>query len=370
MSQCPSYTLSQIVDNYCIRKFNDKRKNYKEYLIIAMMVWKRLFWNTLFVTKSEWLTVQKGKPYNFIWVPKDCHIFIKCNIEDKRLIPNEYNTSKPKHCNTLVPLYYNPSINVIPQPIHRDCGCGKNCSILCEPIDTWNVTTKPIVIGNTTYYEKEWLKYCKNGDIIKYREIPTPSYKVKNTAGDFNDDYNSDYSNGAAFGNYTVVTHVEEEIICKLKTKQCGCPDDNEENVKIFNEFCGCHTPYWNHRDHKECYEFQEHINNHHYGEMKFSDDGTKIYLRGLRKGTKFVQAVYQTDGNNIDEQVLVPDYCDLLMYTGIDWESKIVNDRFPYREKMGSWYLHVMQVNLVIKQLNRISMTFLKNLQDVKIRF
>jgi hypothetical protein len=372
VAQCPSYNLGQIVDKFLIRKFNDKRKNFTAYLSISQDVWRNLFLNTLYVTKNVWIEVQRGRPYNFIYVPKDCYVFVKASVEDKKRIYHGPNINRPKHCNTLVPLQYNSSINVIPQPMASTCGCGKSCSALCGDINSWTATTKPVIFGTTTYYEKTWLRYCSNGDIISYREIPTKQYTSVVNDGDFNNDYNNDYSIGSPppFPNYTVVTQISEEIICKLKTKECGCPDDSPENIQTFNEHCGCHTPYWNHCNHNECYEFQEQVNDHHYGEMKFSNEGDKIYLKRLRKGTKYVLLTYQTDGTNIDEQVQVPSYCENVMFAAIDYAAKQYNDKFPVSAKDAAWYNYIKEVNLLIKLLNRISMTFLQNLQAAAIRW
>jgi len=368
MATCPTYSLSQVVDQFLIRKFDSKRKWYKEFLVISADVWKTLFWNTLFVTQQKWVPVQKGHPYPYVDIPEGCHIFVKASIEDKRKISiNGHFT----HCDTLMDLVYNTSINVIPQPIHSTCGCGKGCTSLCGAIDQWTVTIKPVIINNVTYQEKTWLKYCPNGDVIQYREIPTKQYMSKVIAGDYNNDYNNDFSNGNQLENFKVITYTDEKIICNLKPKPCGCPEDSEENNEKFDIHCGCHTPYWRGSCCGEvCYEFQEPINARNKGEYKFSNDGKRLYLRRLRRGTKWVLITYQTDGTVVDGEIQVPDYCRGVMFAGIENASKEYNDRFNRLEKQTANYKLIDEVNKLIVQMNRLSIVFLSNLQNAAIHW
>ena len=361
MSNSPSYTLSQVTDQFLIRKGNLKRKHYAETLIIAQDVWKFLFWNTLWAVKNTWIPLQNdGGPYNYIEVPEGTVKVLSVNIEDE--------------CGKLHPLYYNAALNVIPKPTQTtSCGC-KNCdcnSALCGTVYTTSLVTKPIVISGQTYYEKTWMKYCPNGDVIEYQEIPTKKYTTIQQAGDYNLDYNNDYDIIAAFEDFTIVTVKKQKLICKLELKECGCPKDTEENEQLFLDNCGCGLSAFNIK--RVCNYRAKRAAHNSFGEIKFSECGTKIYVVPFEKcdgrpafKMDFCQLSLLTDGVTPDEEIQVPDYSRKCLWACLDSDIKEFNDRYSYNEKESARINKEREINNLIKFLNPLSEEFLATIQEI----
>jgi hypothetical protein len=362
----PCYTLSEVLDEYLINRGVNKKKYYARYLVIAKRAWTKLFQNTLWVTKNVWLTIQKGEPYNYVNVPTDCVRLFSVNIED--------------HCRNIQPLYYNSNLNVMPKPTVKKCGCQVcNCGGLCEDVNSFTLTTKLLfTINGVEYFEKQYLKYCTNGDILEYREIPVKKYNdFIGGAGDFNDDFNNDYSTGdSPLSNFNIVTEKTQRKICTLTVRPCGCPDNTPDNQTLLLNTCGCHLPFFNHHRQKHCHDFLGDINGNHFGEVKLSDCGTKIFFRPTphhrhhihphhNKIPDFLLLNYQTNGLDIDSAVQVPDYAIEALFTSIDWRSKRFNGSYSLTEKQAAKYEFRDEENELILFLNALSLDFLANVQD-----
>src|SRR5258706_2266858 len=154
----PTVTLSEAVDEYLIENMINKKKYYPAYLTVAKRAWKKLFWNTLYVVQSQWMPLKKGNPYNYIDLPAGT----------VRLL----SVAETNHCGNIEALFYNPQLNVIAKPTINNCSCGKfDCDGLCGDLNNMTVTTQEaFAINGVTYYQKTWLKYCPNGDILEYTE--------------------------------------------------------------------------------------------------------------------------------------------------------------------------------------------------------
>lgn len=366
MTDCNVYTISEGVEKYMNDRLISKKKFFPAYLNIAKDTWQSIFRNTLWVVQTRWLTLKLGDPYNYIDVPRGCSRIFGASIRD--------------HCGLLQPLFYNSQLDVVNQPAERKCSCTTcDCSGLCTDVNSFSVTTRLVfTINNIDYYEKTWLQYCPNGDILEYSEIPTKKYNnIVGDGGDFNDDYNDDYSIAAApFSDYTVVTTKQQRKICHLETLVCGCPAETEENVQILNDTCGCNLNWNCNGRRRHCRQSSQNINNNFWGEIKFSDCKTKIYFRPSRHWIKvtnlefpeFLQLDFQTNGIEVDSETTFPDYCIDAMTTGINWRSMRFNGRYNFKEKKEAEYMHIDAVNKVIGFLNPIDLIQLSNIQDARI--
>lgn len=361
MEEC-ALTLTEATEKYIIRRQMDKKKYFVSYLTIAADVWKEMFVNTLWAVKTEWMPLKKGMPYNYIDMPRNC----------ARLL----SVSTLNHSQNIIPLFYNNQMNVVPRPVVKKCGCDKcDCSGLCESVNSMNYTTKLLfTINGVEYYEKIWTKYCPNGDILEYREVPTKKYNdYIGSAGDFNDDFNNAFSIGAqGFENYTIVTEKFQRILCSLKTKECGCPENTEENKCLLQEFCGCflNWGWWN----KQPQEYMPPINSNHKGEVKISECGTKIYYRPQRHHGKdsrlpdYLLVSFQTTGASIEQASLVPQYALSCLWAGVDWESKRFNNRYSATEKEMARIAYEKEQNDVVLYLNPLSLEMINQTQDIRM--
>jgi hypothetical protein len=361
----PVTLLSEVVDKYLAIRSIAKKKYYSKYLIVAGEIWKDLFQKTLWATKSVWKELKAGDPYAYIDVPKDSVRLFSIGTTDK--------------CGNIQPLFYNTQLNVIPKPTKRNCSCAECECDLCGDINAMSVTTKSLfTISGITYYQKTWLKYCKNGDILEYSEIPTKKYNTfAGDGGDFNDDFNNDYDIGSnPLADFTIETVIQQRKICSLATKTCGCPQATEENECLIRENCSCLLSIFSRQRKKCCNQFVENVNDNHYGSIKFSECGTKIYYvpsKHWREAAKsqfpdYLLVNYQTTGLSPDQETQVPEYAEMCLYAGIDWLSKQFNGAYSLAEKQAAKYNYVEEQNGVIIFLNPVSLSNVNSAQNTKI--
>lgn len=372
---CDTYSLADCLSEYLALRQINKKKYFASYLIGAKHTWKKLFEGTMYVMTSEWKTMKRGDPYNYVNVPRGTQRIFSIGVEDD--------------CGDIKPLYYNPRMNIIPKPTEKKCGCNScQCGGLCEEVNSTVLTTNVLfTINGIQYVEKTWVKYCSNGDMIEYKEVPTKQYNdFVGDGGDFNNDYNDDYSGGSsAFSNFSIVTNTFQRKICTLKTLPCGCPMETPENEELIKTTCGCFLPFWGHHRKEHCQDFLAEPNTSEYGEVKISECQTRIYFRPGRKHHKhrdgkkgripeFLLVIYQTGGEpeNISDQVQVPTaaaYKDA-MWTGIDWQSKRFNSKYPANEKLMAKYEKNAAENDLVTYLNPINMQDTGDMQDSSRRW
>lgn len=363
----PVTLLSEVTEKYILIRGVNKKKYFAKYLVVAGEIWKDLFQKTLWVTKSVWKELKDGDPYPYIDMPKDATRLFSVGTTDK--------------CGNIQPLFYNSQLNVIQKPTKRNCSCTECECDLCGDINAMSVTTKALfTISGITYYQKTWLKYCKNGDILEYSEIPTKKYNTfTGDGGDFNDDFNNDYDIGSnPLADFTIETVVQQRKVCTLATKKCGCPQATEENECLIRDNCGCLLSFFSSRRVKCCDQFVQNVNNNHRGEIKFSDCGTKIFYKPSRhwkdvsksQYPDFLLVSYQTTGLSPDQETQVPEYAEMAVFAGIDWLSKQFNGSYSLAEKQAAKYNYVEEQNEVIKFLNPISLSLVNSTQDTVIKW
>lgn len=362
------YSLAQVTDLFMNERGITKKKYFSQFIIIARFVWKDLFQNTLWTTKSEWLTVQVGDPFNYIIIPKDAQRIFSVAVEDD--------------CHKIVPLFYNNRLNVVKKPKVKKCGCTTcNCAGLCAEVSSLTYTTKLwFTVNGVNYYQKEWLQVCPNGDVLKWTETPTKKYNtLVGDSGDFNDDFNNDYSIAAApFSAYTIVTVTSQEKICNIEVAPCGCPVESEENIECFNNYCGFFLDCCSPRKKKCCDDFLNNPNNNERGECKISECGNYMYYKPgkrwksvtNRKIPEFLLLNYQTSGENCTNDVMVPEYALDAMFMGMQYRSKRLKDSFSASDKLASKWDYEDAKSKLILYLSPFSLEELAHIQDAPIKW
>lgn len=370
LDKCDRSTLSESVDEYLINRGIDKKKHFGKFLVIAGRVWQDIFWNTLWVVKNVWLPLKEGHPYHYVQLPE----------RPVRL----FSVNRTDHCGKLVPLFYNNQLNVIVPPNKRCQHCDGGP--ICEDVNSMEATTKLLfTINGQNYYEKTWLKYCPNGDIWEYRQVPTKKFMdFTGDQGDYNDDYNDDYltANGS-LSNFTIVTETFQKILCKLDAKPCGCPKESPANEQLLLDSCGCFLPFFGRGRRCYCDPFLADPAPNVFGQVKMSECGTRIYFKPpvhrfqdqcnigpVPPLPDFLNVSYQTDGKTLGQDILIPDFALMAHWTGIDWRSKLFNSRYPMSEKKGMEYQFNDQMNKIILFLNSFNMEQLSYIQDAPTRW
>lgn len=368
MAECLNYTLSELVDRFLLRSHISKKKYYAMYLTLAEEVWEDIFQNTLWVVKSVWMPTKAGKPYNYVSVPEDCLRLLSVGVDDK--------------CGLIQPLFYNNQLNIISKPLTKKCGCGcSSCAGLCNDVNSMVATTRLVfTINGVNYYEKKWTEYCPNGDILEYTETPVKKYNsTTGDGGDYNDDFNDDYDIGSVpFSDFTIEYITAQKKICKLETMECGCPVENPANEQLLLDTCGCYINWGGRTKRKCCNQYFENVNNNHLGEIKLSECNTRIFYKPSLKWKTVAQKEipdyllvnYQSSGQSVGAETLVPKYARNVLFAGIDSGRKEFNSAYSNSEKMNAYYKYQHEKNMVINFLNPISLTFLSEVQDVVIKW
>lgn len=360
-------TLADATDQYLVMRGINRKKYYPAYLIAARWAWKFLFKNTIYSVNSQWVTLKKGEPYNYIDLPPNMvRLFSIATVD--------------KHCNKVVPLFYNNTINILKKPSEsqKKCGCGAACDCggLCENANSLTYTTKVLFsINGVDYIEKKWVKVCPNGDILEYTITPVKKYNTfAGDPGDYNTDYMNDFDIGhPPFADYTIEYIESQKVICKLDVAPCGCPVESDENEQKLNEFCGCFMPFNSCCKKKHCNSFLGEINNNCKGEVKVSECGTKAYFiphKGEHGLPDFLLVNWQTSGETCDEIVYVPEYAMETLFAGINYYSIRYNNSYSLNEKDHARYQWQDQQNSLLMYLNPISLEWLSNVQDAKIKY
>lgn len=355
------YTLSDCTSDYLRQRQIDKEKYFVSYLSTAKLVWRNIFRNTLYVTTSKWLEIKEGIPYNYIEIPRDCERFFSVATHDE--------------CQNIVPIWYNNKLNVISKPATKKCSCATNCgcSGVCEDVNSMTYTTKLLfTINNVDYYEKTWLQYCCNGDIIEWRNVPIKKYNdFSGDGGDYNNDYNNDYDIAdPPFSNFSIVYQDFQRKVCTLDIMPCGCPVESVANEERIRQTCCGFMRIGHNAKRLNCDLSFNQVNPNCYGECKISPCGNKIYVRNLKLDTEFLLLNYQTNGELIDGVVQVPEFSIEAMFTGIDWYAKRFNNAYSYNEKQGAKYEFNDEVNKLIMYLNPLNLQELAQVQDQPIRW
>ena len=276
MENCNAYSLSEVVELYCLHQFNDRKKNFLHYLPMGKLVWEDLLLRTLWNNHAKWMPVYNDadSPYPYIKVPEGMSAFLGLyDVDD---------------CNQLVPLSQNNRYNVIERP-KKTCGCSAACSCgdLCSGMSAMTWETRDVDINGTTYEEKTWIQVCGTGEVKRWRKTPVQTYTDANT--------------------YTVDYTETYESLCQLEVKPCGCIAETAENKVAIETHCGCSVGCTS-----KIYNRQD---NHGLVEYKFSECGTKIYLIGANVKSQYL-AHYQN--KNAAASSPVPHYCLDAMFLGI----------------------------------------------------
>lgn len=367
MSECLTDTISELTDRFLIRSGIDKKKYFSRYITIAGEVWQDVFQKTLWSIKSVWMPTKLGEPFSYVDMPQDCLRLLSVGVDDK--------------CDLIQPLFYNTQLNVVSKPRVKKCGCTCDCGGLCDAVNSLTTTTKLIyTINGVPYYQKCWMEYCANGDILEYCETPTKKYNtLTGDSGDFNSDYNDDYDIASApFSAYEIITVKSQRKICKLEVAPCGCPQETTDNCQLLIDSCGCNISWGCRTKRKHCDQFSENINNNFLGEVKISGCGTKIYYKQSRHWRQvakketpdYLLVNYQSTGETPGAETLVPRYARNLMYAALDNGRKEYNSSYSIGEKQAASYKLQHEKNEIVNFLSPIDLIQLAQVQDCEIKW
>ncbi len=349
----PKTTLGEVVNDYLLRSNNLNRKYYAKYFKIAQDIYRQLYATTMPTTISKYVQVfpaEGSDKYPFIKRPRGMARFFGLSVTNKN--------------NELLQVFQNDNLNVFTKPpIQKSCGCSS--TDLCDCIDNLQVViTEKFTHEGTTYYEKTWVKCCENGDVLQYSETPvlngtcstwflagsilgpaTFSYTkcdgelvrsqsiddtgleicisdnapIIITSGSGSKDR---LSSCQSSGQVVVLTTYKN--LGRLETKDCGCPVESEANEDLIFNKCGCFLSakpkccrVWYDKSRIDC-----------TGEMKWSECGSKLYLKDVKDDNGFAVIHYQVDPVECLDEIIVDTMAKWPIWYGMDYESNVFNPR------------------------------------------
>lgn len=349
-TNCPTLTLGEAADQYCIMNGIDKRKYLKQYLFMIQEVWKDMYQNTLFVTTNKYVELKKGTPFNYVEIPSNSFRFLGLLVDDR--------------CHNLKPLYYDNQINVLAKPKQssKRCNCETcDCGGLCETVGSLVPTTEIVNINGTDYTNTTWVKNC-NGDVMEYRTIWTTKYNFDR--GSYDNSYDFSYEIGSF--SEEVVQYTLSRKLCKLETLDCGCPVQTKENEECFFKHAGCYinqlTPTWT----KCCNHWKD--NNYYAGSCRISECGTRVYIEYLEHFDKnhWLIMSFQTNGIEPDAQTNIPDYSKMCLWKGVYYYKNLFNDKINPKIKEDQMYSYINEQNKLIVYNNKIAIEDLEALPQM----
>lgn len=263
------YSLSDVVDRFMVRSFNNGRKYYNNFLLIAQDVWKELYWKTLRIPKTKVLPIDLTTMT--VRIPGDCMKIFALRT--------------PGNCGPEY-LKYNGQLDLVPAS-KKTCGCKDcNCdSEACASMHGIQVMQEDVELGGQIY--QRVIKTRVEGNHIVH-EIKEP-YAVQN-------------------GPSTTITYdTHTESVATLDTKPCGCVIDSPENRRKCYDYSCCPV---------ECCDTKCPDLRDRPGEYKIDRERGLIYL--YDSYAKKVTLTYASNGEEHAEEIMIPEYCMPAMYAGM----------------------------------------------------
>jgi hypothetical protein len=309
--------LSKIVDHFCVHSFNNDRKYFPNLLRIAEFTWKQIYWNDLRVPRNKLLLVDKSN--NTVQIPADSLRIVGISVLD--------------NCNHWQPLYVDEFYNTMETPKASTCGCNKcNCdSELCMVMSNIEHTEEQYVMNGQTFTRIINTKVCPNGELIK--EITEVFLTENNVVADL----------------FQLRTRIERVDV--LEIKPCGCVDNTPANWKKCSEACG--HPFLQNKHHKCCQPTTIPLGKPLRGRYVIDEDLGVIHI--LDCDTDKVLVTHISNGEECGEELMIPEYAEETVLTGLYWRSIRFRNNVSGGEKMGAKIEHISAVQDLIEFLNPI---------------
>jgi hypothetical protein len=185
--------------------------NLLRYRSVAKDVFRTLNLSKIRQTKRVWLTVDKRT--NSVKVPPYYMFFSSLTIQDD--------------CGRWIPLVINSNIvrDVVDISQDKNCHCECGCnSSACGQIQNYELVEEKVMAKMPDGTQKEFDTYTrkkinKDGSMVIEKSFPKAMYD----GGEWVD---------------TAIA-VEEEFLCKLEVKECGCLKETKGNMDKIHECCG-----------------------------------------------------------------------------------------------------------------------------------
>lgn len=292
-------TISDLVSEYMALSGRNDMSFKAQILIRAKYVWKDIRNNVLKVNSRKWVLVDKTESLFKAKLPCNLDMFINVGIIDD--------------CGNYKPLnQYNDMPITKFEKLEDKCNCNDE---LKQCIVTTETKEERVAIYSTQYYKYTTTIVSSNGDVYVKVIEPIPNYDSQGT-----------------FINVTPDV-VSEKLICKLKTKECGCIEVSQENLnKICDNFCKETAVKCNEICNKKFNQPDSNLiveSNNGYYKL----DVGFVYLYGNIPAQVLIN--YKTNGE-AEEEELIPDFASIAFFKGLDYWNNLYAttvDRFQKKQ-------------------------------------
>lgn len=330
IEQEPKFTLADIVDQYMMLEFNDKRTYYANHLLIAEIVWCELFLKTLFTVKQVVLPVFYSKEHGFrVKKPKDLTRLLGVSA---------------KYGNVYYPLIVSTDVPTDIQftTAPKNCQC-KDKADLCSMVES-KVETRTEIdgISGAKVILKTYYKTKADGIIKRYDEtLAYDSATQKNVIN-------------------TTITDV-----ATVEMKPCGCIKDTPAARATIKSYCGCSfqsdmTDY-----------LQDTFLDTKFGYYNYTMEGDYIHLKPAsdvrdtaENFPETLMVSYQSNGRNGLADSIVPEFARTTIFAGMNYYGR------AYRKTTNRLSMRDFKVNYksaiedLQKFLNPIDLDFFSNIE------
>lgn len=302
--------LSKIVKELALKQGNMKETAVFQQLVYARWAWKDIFRKYIWSIKNQVCQLDHNHTFR---KPEDCERIVNISVVDR------YGKIQPLDCD--------PGLNTVAiSCIKAKCSCP-NChgdNTLCAAAENAiTYTTETVVIQGVDYTLQTWVRYS-GGGIQQEQKIP-----VWNAATN------------------SVVYNTEYTTLCNIEVTDKGCIKATPANMELLRTYCGAdHNPglfpFWYQQNNLIPVPY----NYYGYWNVNAADPNIIHVFRHDRQPMGHhvppterdaickVIVSYQTSGETSGDEIMVPQYAQLAIDTGIMWQQKLYNPRESVNNK------------------------------------
>lgn len=343
--------LSDLVKNYSLEQGNLKETAIVANTVRARWAWKDLFRTTIWEVKQAVLEVCPKK--HTIKLPDDVERLVNISVVDAQ--------------QRIQVLSFNPNLNTTSIKCQKSkCSCTK-CNgneTFCGALDNITYTTEVVTIQDVEYTVQVWTRMDGEGNIQTSKNAP--------------------YLN-AETGEVEYKEIIE--TVCKMDVTSCGCIAPTATNIGLFNQYFGwffngydwgglgsnstlipsSYNWYgeWNYnaanRDLIHIFRPKSSVNNltnmvainPYTGQREtLENDITKVIV------------CYQSSGECPGEEILIPEYAEMAIMTGMMRRQVLLSPRSSSSDKEQTLRDYNRAKNKVARWLNPVSMADVAKMQ------
>lgn len=326
----PVIPISDLVVSFNLEQGNMHNRHFIKMMEHAKWVWKQLFLRSLWSVKQVVLTVDENG-----------------NIKLPYNMQGQVSISVVDFHGNLHQVGYNPNMNTVEINCPVSC-CSCSCKghdTMCGSFDNLIMSTELINIKGTDYVQTKWIRNIGNGEVQEFTKRPMWVASGPDDTGS--------------------VQYTEDAVtICNLDVTTEGCIKPTQENRDRFRRFCGCYValPFTDVWDCRPKYDVAPPISSR-YGEWNWNAAaGDIIHVKHLK--AKKVIVTLQTSGEVDNQEIVIPEYAETAMKTGMIYRQEIFRPGNSDNTKRSAERLYNKEKTALNQFLRPINMKALRDLQ------